>query len=108
MVWNERRDQWLKELRHRGHSWDGIASVLQITRNAAMERARLVHAVLPRRAPDALAVLGLVEDPDRPPLPPGHPVAWAVLVEGTCLAAVPYPRQPPMGHTRTCVVGELC
>jgi hypothetical protein len=116
LVWNDRRDEWLKELRHRGHSWDGIASMLSITRNAAMERARRVHALLPRPQPgrpdgapaEALLLLGLLEDPDRPPLPAGHPVAWTVLVEGTSLAETPYPKQPPMGHARVCVLGEVC
>jgi hypothetical protein len=28
---------------------------------------------------------------DRPPLPPGHPIAWAVLTEHTSLAGCAYP-----------------
>ncbi len=28
---------------------------------------------------------------DRPPLPPGHPVSWSLLTDGTVLEGEPYP-----------------
>ena len=31
------------------------------------------------------------EDPNRDPLPAGHPRSWDILVRGTCLEGVPYP-----------------
>ena len=31
------------------------------------------------------------DDRDRPALPPGHPIAWRVLTEGTILEGTMYP-----------------
>jgi hypothetical protein len=38
----------------------------------------------------------------------GHPMSWGILTSGTVLDGEPYPRQPPMGKQRPCVLGELC
>jgi hypothetical protein len=92
LVWSEPRDIRLKRMRSEGISWDTIADELGISRNAARERGRRVGARLPPA--DHVAP---PEDVDRPPLPPGHPVSWGVLIEGTCLAGTPYdvlPSQP--------------
>jgi hypothetical protein len=34
---------------------------------------------------------GAIDDPDRLPLPPGHPRSWDLLTAGTLLAGAPYP-----------------
>lgn len=31
------------------------------------------------------------DEQERPPLPPGHPVAWEVLTDGTLLEGTAYP-----------------
>jgi hypothetical protein len=85
LVWSEPRDVRLKRMRSEGISWDVIADELGISRNAARERGRRVGARLP--PPDHVAA---PLDADRPPLPPGHPISWGILTEGTSLAGTPY------------------
>jgi hypothetical protein len=62
-----------------------IAAELGVSRNAAIERGRRVGARLP--PPEHVPA---PEDPDRPPLAPGHPISWQILTDGTCLAGAPY------------------
>ena len=86
LLWTAPRDAQLKRMRAQGTAWDGIAAALGVSRNAVIERGRRIGARLPppEHIPDP-------EDPDRPPLPPGHPVSWGAIVAGTCLADTPYP-----------------
>jgi hypothetical protein len=90
LVWTEQRDTWLKRLRAEGMAWDAIAAALGISRNAAIERGRRIGARLPppEHRPEP-------EDPDRPPMPPGHPTSWGAIVTGTCLEDTPYPLPSP-------------
>jgi len=32
-----------------------------------------------------------IEECERPPLPPGHPITWQILIEGTFLEGIAYP-----------------
>jgi len=93
LVWTAPGDARLKRLRAEGHSWDRIAAELGISRNAAIERGRRVGARLPppEHKPEP-------EDPDRPPMAPGHWVSWGVITAGTCLADEPYVYQSPALH----------
>lgn len=86
LVWTDQRDAQLKRMRVERASWDAIAAALGISRNAAIERGRRIGARLP--PPGHVAE---VEDPERPPLPPGHRVSWGAIVAGTSLADTPYP-----------------
>lgn len=90
LLWTEQRDIWLKRLRAAGMPWDVIATELGISRNAAIERGRRIGARLPppEHVPEP-------EDPERPPLPPGHAVSWGAIVAGTCLEGAPYPLPLP-------------
>ena len=98
LVWTGPRDSQIKRMRAARASWDSIASSLGISRNAAIERGRAIGARLPppefRPAP---------EDPDRPPLPPGHPQTWGLITAGTSLAGEPYARS---GDTSTRIYKE--
>jgi hypothetical protein len=96
-------DDLLRRLRYQGQSWDAIAEAVAVSRNAAMDRGRQLKARLARRLRPQPA-----EDPDRPPMPAGHKVSWAVLVGGTVLTDEPYPRPMPLGRDRRGVVGETC
>jgi hypothetical protein len=66
-------------------SWDAIAAALRISRNAAIERGRRIGARLP-----VAELSPIVEDPDRPPLPPGHPTTWGLITAGTSLEGEAY------------------
>jgi hypothetical protein len=80
-------DQRLTALRGSGESWDAIATTLGLTRWTTIERGRRLGArrLLPMM-PQAPA-----EDPNRPPLPAGHPQTWGLLTRGTLLDGAPYP-----------------
>lgn len=92
LVWSPGSDHALARLRAERRSWDTIARALGVSRWAAIERAKAIGAHAPRHPQDRPAPRA---EPGREPLPAGHPVAWAVLTEGTLLAATPYP-YPPM------------
>lgn len=86
--WTEAADALLVRLRHQeGASWDRIAGALGVSRNAALERGRRLHVLLPERAAPAAAR----DERDRPALPPGHPASWGALIAGTVLEGTPYP-----------------
>ena len=70
--WTERQDETLRLMRRRGKGWEEIAGMLGMSRNATMERARALHALIERVGGGGEAVV----DPDRRPLPPGHAVSW--------------------------------
>jgi hypothetical protein len=90
LVWTGQRDLQIKRMRADRASWDSIALSLGISRNAAIERGRRIGARLPPPVSTPAA-----EDPDRPPLPPGHPTTWGLITAGTCLAGEAY--VPPHG-----------
>lgn len=86
IVWTEAMDAQIRRLRAEGVSWDVIARVLSVSRYTAIERGRRIGA---RRPPPEH--VPAPEDPERDPLPPGHPRSWGILTERTCLAGEPYP-----------------
>jgi hypothetical protein len=86
MEWSEARDGRLRRLRAEGRNWQEIGAELGVTPDVARERGRRTGARFPgqpARVPQ--------EDPLRPPLPAGHPRAWALLTEGTLLAGCGWP-----------------
>lgn len=87
LLWSAPNDAELKRLRAEGETWDDIARHFGISRNAAIERGRRIGARLPvRPAPPPAA-----RDPERPPLPPGHPITWGAITTHTLIAGAPYP-----------------
>jgi hypothetical protein len=86
LCWTEARDTQIRRLRAEGATWDAIAHALLLSRFAVIERGRRIGA---RKLPAAPRVLP--EDPERPPLPAGHPRSWGALIEGTLLEGTPYP-----------------
>ncbi len=96
IVWTAQADAEILRLRRAGVTWDAIAHSLAAGRNSVVARGQaLLRGTAD--APPARAVAPVVRPPaaprvtDRPPLPPGHPIAWAVLTEQTSLAGCPYP-----------------
>jgi hypothetical protein len=90
LLWTEALDTRIRRLRGEGATWDAIAMSLSLTRSAVVERGRRIGARMP--PPGFVARL---DDPQRDPLPAGHPRTWGVMNAGTVLADEPYPRQTP-------------
>ena len=87
LVWTDAQDSTLKRLRAEGATWDTIALLLKLTRWTVIERGRRIGA-----RPPPTDFIPPPEDPNRDPLPAGHPWSWDGLVRGTCLEGAPYPR----------------
>ncbi len=83
--WTPEQDAAILRLRGEGATWDSIADALNICRWTVGERGRRIGAQLP--APETI----VEADPERDPLPAGHPETWGVLVRGTCLAGMAWP-----------------
>jgi hypothetical protein len=84
LVWTEAQDETIKRLRADGQTWDEIATFMQLSRWTVIERGRRLGARPPATEDHCY------QDPNREPLPPGHPTTWDPLVRGSCLEGVPY------------------
>jgi|GEM_PF-660117 len=85
-AWTPCRDAALRAARADGLRWHDVAIRLGVSRWSAVERGRKIG--VPRPIAPARPI---PEDPNRPPLPAGHPHSWGALVAGTLLDGVPYP-----------------
>ncbi|MDE2516961.1 MAG: AsnC family protein [Rhodospirillales bacterium] len=84
--WTDAQDSQIRRLRAEGAGWEMIAAILGISRFAVMDRGRSLGARKPVETPAPVA-----EDPQREPLPAGHPRSWGALTDGTVLAGEAYP-----------------
>jgi hypothetical protein len=84
--WTEARDGVLRRMRAEGRTWQQIGADLGVTPDIARERGRRIGAPAPGHSPRIP-----VEDPDRSPLPAGHPRTWGLLTENTVLAGTDWP-----------------
>jgi hypothetical protein len=82
--WTETADNTIRYMRSAGATWASIGTMLGLSRNTVIERGRRIQAPggpvpVPRpvRRPE--------DDPNRPPMHAGHPIAWDVLTAGTLL-----------------------
>src|SRR5579863_8725482 len=96
IIWTAQADTEILRLRQAGATWDAIAHRLAVGRNSVVARglALLRGAPVAPPAPDLAPAARPLASPsltDRPPLPPGHPIAWTVLNEHTSLAGCSYP-----------------
>ena len=89
--WTEAQDTKIKRLRAESASWDEIATAIGVTRWTVIERGRRLGARLPPPDFDPSP-----PDPERLPLPPGHPDTWDVIIRGTSLEGMPYPIPAPI------------
>src|SRR4051794_34268243 len=89
--WTDAQDAKIKRMRAERASWDVIAIAVGVTRWTVIERGRRLGARLP--PPDFEPP---TEDPERPPLPPGHPETWGHMIQGTSLEGMPYPIPVPV------------
>lgn len=98
--WTEAQEATLRRMRAGGAAWATIAAALGVSRNAAAERAKILKIKMER--PELVPV----EAPDRPPLPPGHPLSWGLLVADTILAGSAYTPPGAMGRKHRGVCGD--
>jgi hypothetical protein len=84
--WSAALDGRLRALRQAGLSWSLVAEELRLGRYTVIERGRRIGARGPQ--PEAAP---MTEARDRTAWPPGHPVTWGALTEGTVLAGQAYP-----------------
>ncbi|HEX3349926.1 MAG TPA: AsnC family protein [Acetobacteraceae bacterium] len=95
ITWSPELDYALRRMRLDGVSWDNIAHAFGVSRNSAFTRGRclgfgnnpLPMPAAPRPALPAVRVPVI----DRPPLPPGDPVTWGAITDGTLLEGATYP-----------------
>jgi hypothetical protein len=92
--WSQIADQRLSRLRHEGESMRSIARAFGLSRTSVTERARQLGLDIPARSAAIAKPAEAQPDPQREPMPAGHPVSWGLLIEGTCLEGSPY--TPPL------------
>ncbi len=86
LIWTNAQDTRIRQMRSQGANWDAIAEELHLGRSTVIERGRRIGARPP--PPEFIAP---PDDPQREPLPAGHPRTWGTMTAGTVLAGVPYP-----------------
>jgi len=83
-VWTAAADQVICTMREAGDTWAAIGCALGLSRNTVIERGRRLRACAPPKIVMA-AEKQVSEDPNRLPLPAGHPVTWRLISDA------PYP-----------------
>jgi hypothetical protein len=83
-VWTAAADGVICTMREAGDTWATIGSVLGLSRNTVIERGRRLRAYAPTRVV-LVAEKQVSEDPNRLPLPAGHPPTWRLISDA------PYP-----------------
>ena len=84
-VWTHAQDSQIRRRRAEGAGWDTIAAELSIAMRFVVARGRRIGV------PESDDGLRPLSDPDREPLPPGHPETWGVITAGTVLHGARYP-----------------
>jgi hypothetical protein len=80
-TWSAGADQVICEMRAAGETWAAIGRRLGLARSTVIERGRRLRAVAPVRPVATLPKDDLLDDPNRPPLPAGHPLTWGLLTD---------------------------
>ena len=83
-VWTAVADRVICTMREGGETWAAIGQRLGLSRNTVIERGRRLRATAPPK-PVFVAERAVSEDPNRLPLPAGHPVTWQLISDA------PYP-----------------
>jgi hypothetical protein len=86
--WTKAADVTICEMRAEGTTWAEIARTLGLSRNTVIERGRRLHAEAPPKTPVPVDAALVSDDPNRGPLPAGHPLTWGLLT------SEPYPERP--------------
>jgi hypothetical protein len=78
-IWTGLADETIKMMRADGQTWAAIGHTLGLSRNTVIERGRRLNAEAPQRAKLAIITDQVSDDPNRAPLPAGHPFTWGLL-----------------------------
>ena len=90
IIWTVEQDAIIFRMRANGATWQAIADAMGLSRNAVLDRGNRIGAkggpTPMQKAKPAIT--------DRPgyTLPPGHPIAWAILTAGTLLEGTEFRR----------------
>ncbi len=76
--WTEAADRVICDMRGAGATWAAIGVTLGLSRNTVIERGRRLRAEAPARVA-VVKEYDMLEDPNRGPLPAGHPLTWGLL-----------------------------
>ena len=77
--WTETADRTICEMRGAGETWSAIGRRLGLARSTVIERGRRLRAAAPKKMAAPPKRDDLLDDANRPPLPPGHPLTWGLL-----------------------------
>ncbi len=83
-VWTAAADHVICGMREAGETWAAIGLRLGLSRNTVIERGRRLRATAPPKSVVVAEKL-VSDDPNRLPLPAGHPVTWRLISDA------PYP-----------------
>lgn len=83
-VWTAAADRVICMMREAGETWAAIGQRLGLSRNTVIERGRRLRAQAPPKTV-LVAEKQVSDDPNRLPLPAGHPVTWRLISDA------PYP-----------------
>jgi hypothetical protein len=86
LAWTDAQDMQIRRRRAEGASWEAIAADLTLSQWAVTERGRRIGAG--HLESDFVQT---PDDPQREPLPAGHPRTWNIINAGTVLEGAPYP-----------------
>lgn len=84
--WTEAQDDLIRTQRGAGKSWSTIAYQLDLSRWFVIMHA--LHVLGLERTADQEPIE--VIDPNRDPLPSGHPISWNAITAGFCIEGVEY------------------
>ena len=79
--WTAVADQTICDMRAAGDTWSAIGRRLGLARSTVIERGRRLRAVAPVKLPPSPKRDDMLDDPNRPPLPAGHPLTWGLLTD---------------------------
>jgi hypothetical protein len=80
-IWTKEADTKIRMMRLERKTWADIGRSLGLSRNTVIERGRRILAFAPAPACKPLIERIVSEDPNRLPLPAGHPLTWSLLTD---------------------------
>lgn len=101
-VWTAAEDEYIIQSVHAKVYYDKMAAHLGVCRNTVIERRKKLQ-VESRLLPSEPSVAPSRDAPQgaaRWPLPPGDPISWGAITQGTWLQGVPYPLEPSWTPSR--------
>jgi hypothetical protein len=79
--WTEAADFTICQMRGGGATWAEIGRSLGLSRNTVIERGRRLRAEAPVKVAAPVVKDVVSDDPNRGPLPAGHPLTWGLLTD---------------------------